>query len=151
MGACVFAGCSSAVKKVVEKIDGVTECNADHDGSACAMDCACACMHGGPAPLRRLVGRPPRATQATLVPACANRHVKMLRHSQAIAVDTNADKVTVQLDNAEELKPKVVEVRATLCSFARPPHGWSAPRAWSSVKCACGRQAIKKAGFEVVE
>lgn len=42
----------------------------------------------------------------------------MPRHSQRFAVVPNADKVTVQLANAEELKPKVVEVRTTLCSCA---------------------------------
>ena len=28
--ACVLAGCTGSVKKVVEKIDGVTECDPDH-------------------------------------------------------------------------------------------------------------------------
>ena len=80
---------------------------------------------------------PPRYTQATYRRhslGAAARRVTMPRHSYRIAFDPNADKVTVQLDNAEELKPKVVEVRATLCSFAHLPRAGSAPRVCASVQ-----------------
>lgn len=52
------------------------------------------------------------------------------------------DKVTVQLTDAEGLKPAVVEVR--------PPLRSSLDCHISLTRTNCG-QAIKKAGFEVVE
>lgn len=68
------AGCSGAVKKVVEKIDGVTECTADHDGSACTVDCACACMPGGPGPAQpRFAAPPPAALYAGNLPTPLTR------------------------------------------------------------------------------